>query len=136
MTANKNRYISVALMLLIGGFTLTGCQNNTKKRPPPPAAQLSGTGTSADASEPNKITLCQRELASLKQLNPKAYTVYQASFNGLVNNAGVYGAVRGDVNVATRETIDALYKYKTNLLCAEIEREVLQGLIRTGENVK
>lgn len=137
MTANTNKYIAVAFTLLLGGFTLTGCQNNIKKRPLPPAAQLSGTGSSsADASEPNKITLCQRELASLKQVNPRAYAVKQASFNGLVNNAGVYGAVRGDVNVATRETIDALYKYKTNLLCAEIEREVLQGLIRTGENVK
>ncbi|MOA65835.1 hypothetical protein D3C78_1923640 [compost metagenome] len=75
-------------------------------------------------------------MASLKQVNPKAYAIKQANFNRLVNNASVYSAVRGDVSSTTKDTLDALYKYKTNQLCAEIERDVLQGLIQRGEGVK
>lgn len=92
--------------------------------PPEPAAPETKT---------SKIGLCQSELASLKQVNPKAYAIKQANFNRLVNNASVYSAVRGDVSSTTKDTLDALYKYKTNQLCAEIERDVLQGLIQRGK---
>lgn len=133
--------------LLCSGLLLAGCQNSTKT-----TSQNSPQVTSTVEAPPqqisvdpapvreepktNKIGLCQSELASLKQINPKAYAVKQAYFNRLVNNASVYSAVRGDVNAATKDTLDALYKFKTNQLCADIEREVLQGLIRRGESVK
>ncbi|AJW28987.1 hypothetical protein Z042_25760 [Chania multitudinisentens RB-25] len=84
----------------------------------------------------NRLGLCQSELASLKMVNPKAYAARKAYFDNLVRNASVYSAVRGDVNSSTKDTLDALYKYKTNQVCAEIERDVLNGLIRKGESVK
>lgn len=84
----------------------------------------------------NRMGLCQKELASLKTVNPRAYAVRKAYFDNLVKTASVYTAVRGEVNSLTKDTLDALYKYKTNQVCAEIERDVLNGLIRKGESVK
>ncbi|OMQ20485.1 hypothetical protein BMI79_18280 [Serratia oryzae] len=88
------------------------------------------------AVQENRLGLCQSELASLQSVNPKAYAAKKAYFDSLVRNASVYSAVRGDVNTQTKDTLDALYKYKTNQVCAEIERDVLNGLIRRGESVK
>ncbi|WP_025121997.1 MULTISPECIES: hypothetical protein [unclassified Serratia (in: enterobacteria)] len=145
ISTQKNLCLGV---VLCSGLLLAGCQKTAQTSsqdsqtstvqappqqisvsPPPPAP-------AAEENKTSKIGLCQSELASLKQVNPKAYAVKQANFNRLVNNASVYSAVRGDVNSTTKDTLDALYKYKTNQLCAEIEREVLQGLIQRGESVK
>lgn len=142
----KNLYLGV---LLCSGLLLAGCQKSaqtasqddsqaTTVQPPPQEISVSPPPPQPAVAEnkSNKIGLCQSELASLKQVNPKAYAIKQANFNRLVSNASVYSAVRGDVNSATKDTLDALYKYKTNQLCAEIERDVLQGLIQRGESVK
>ncbi|CAI1727352.1 Uncharacterised protein [Serratia fonticola] len=133
-------------VLLCSGLLLAGCQNTAKKDGQnksqmavtvvPPSQQISVTPSPAPEAKTNKISLCQSELASLKQVNPKVYAVKQSQFSRLVNNASVYGAVRGNINMTTKDTLDALYKYKTNQLCADIEHDVLQSLIQTGEGAK
>lgn len=134
-------------VVLCSGLLLAGCQKtaqtssqdsqtSTVQAPPQQISVSPPPPPAVEENKTSKIGLCQSELASLKQVNPKAYAVKQANFNRLVNNASVYSAVRGDVNSTTKDTLDALYKYKTNQLCAEIEREVLQGLIQRGESVK
>ncbi|MFV8870979.1 hypothetical protein [Serratia fonticola] len=135
-------------VILCSGLLLAGCQKTSQTRwqEHPPATTVQAPPQQISVSPPpepaaaetktSKIGLCQSELASLKQINPKAYAIKQANFNRLVNNASVYSAVRGDVSSTTKDTLDALYKYKTNQLCAEIERDVLQGLIQRGEGVK
>ncbi|MGF6191271.1 hypothetical protein [Serratia sp. 2723] len=145
ISTQKNLCLGV---ILCSGLLLAGCQKTAQTRwqedskattvqAPPQQINVSPQPQPAAAeTKTSKIGLCQSELASLKQVNPKAYAVKQANFNRLVNNASVYSAVRGDVNSTTKDTLDALYKYKTNQLCAEIERDVLQGLIQRGESVK
>jgi hypothetical protein len=145
ISTQKNLCLGV---ILCSGLLLAGCQKTaqTNSQEDSQAATVQAPPQQISVSPPpqpavaetktNKISLCQSELASLKQVNPKAYAVKQANFNRLVNNASVYSAVRGDVNSTTKDTLDALYKYKTNQLCAEIERDVLQGLIQRGESVK
>ncbi|WP_260514240.1 hypothetical protein [Serratia fonticola] len=145
ISTQKNLCLGV---ILCSGLLLAGCQKTSQTRwqEHPPATTVQAPPQQISVSPPpepaapetktSKIGLCQSELASLKQVNPKAYAVKQANFNRLVNNASVYSAVRGDVNSTTKDTLDALYKYKTNQLCAEIERDVLQGLIQRGEGVK
>ncbi|KEY56632.1 hypothetical protein [Serratia sp. DD3] len=129
-------------VLWCGILLLAGCQATAKKTHQPetvsiqaPVNSHSEVATPKVVEEPktSQIGLCQSELASLKQINPKAYAAKQAHFNRLVNNASLYNSVRGEVNPATKDTIDALYKYKTNQLCADIAREVMQGLIQKGE---
>lgn len=145
INSQKNLCLGV---LLCGGLLLAGCQNNQAKKTVPqsqplttnvqaPPKQISVSPPPAPPeAKTNKISLCQSELASLRQVSPKAYAAKKALFDRLVSNASVYSAVRGDVNAGTKDTLDALYKYKTNQLCADIERDVLQGLIQRGESVK
>ncbi|VTR60887.1 Uncharacterised protein [Serratia fonticola] len=136
-------------VILCSGLLLAGCQKTSQTRwQEHPPADHRTSSPSADQCvpaarnrlpqkpKPAKLAFAKAELASLKQVNPKAYAIKQANFNRLVNNASVYSAVRGDVSSTTKDTLDALYKYKTNQLCAEIERDVLQGLIQRGEGVK
>lgn len=87
-------------------------------------------------AERGRIGLCQSELASLQKISPKTYAAKKASFDNLIRSASVYTAVRSDINAQTKDTMDALYKYKTNQMCSEIERAVMDGLIRRGESVK
>lgn len=98
-----------------------------------PAPQLSGSATSDDR---DRVSLCKRELNSLQKINPAVYSAKKASFDGLVRNASIYTSVRGDVDVQTKSTMDALYKYKTNQVCDQIKRAVMTGLIRRGESVR
>lgn len=51
-------------------------------------------------------------------------------------SASVNTNIRGDISEDTHTTMDALYKYKTQKLCIDIEQSVRQSLINRGENVK
>lgn len=119
-----------------GGGDGVGKNNNDSQNGTPPTPPRSISVESSAAEKGNKVALCQNELASLKKVSPNAYVEKKAYFDSLLNSVAVYASVRGDVNAQTKDTLDALYKYKTNQVCAEIEKEVLQGLIRRGESVK
>ncbi|HBE9082900.1 hypothetical protein [Serratia fonticola] len=132
-------------VILLSSMLIAGCQgtgnvvnknnnhyqNNTSSVPP---SSISVGNVAPDKG--NKVALCQNELASLKKVSPNDYEEKKAYFDSLLNSVSVYASVRGDINTQTKDTLDALYKYKTNQVCAEIERDVLQGLIRRGESVK
>lgn len=124
---------------------MTGCQgtgkipakaNGLSQNSAPPTPPSSISVESAVAEKSNKVALCQSELASLKKVSPSVYLERKAYFDSLLNSVSVYASVRGDVNSQTKDTLDALYKYKTNQVCAEIEQDVLRGLIRRGESIK
>ncbi|QHA88228.1 hypothetical protein [Serratia rhizosphaerae] len=136
---NKHAHLLIGVMMA-GSLLLTGCQSKkTRSLVSPPVAVAPAPAPVASPppeKKESRITLCQSELASLKKVNPKAYALRKAYFDSLVNSVSVYGAVRGDVNALTKDTLDALYKYKTNQACSMIERDVLDALIRKGESVK
>ncbi|HID4132802.1 TPA: hypothetical protein ACXE8V_003166 [Pluralibacter gergoviae] len=150
---------AVGIFLIFTGciFLLTGCQNKFKwsesrpgtaastlrtpqklvaATPPTPASPPAAEPAAPSSAERGRIGLCQSELASLQKINPAVYAAKKASFDNLVRNASVYTSVRGDINAQTKDTLDALYKYKTNQMCGEIQRAVMEGLIRRGESVK
>lgn len=108
--------------------------DNTQTHPAPvrtaPAAMAPAMSTGGD------ILTCQNDLNSLKQVNNKAWVVRKRDFDSLVAAASVYASVRTDVNGKTRDTLDALYRFKTNKLCVQIERDVLDGLVARGENIR
>jgi hypothetical protein len=83
-----------------------------------------------------EATACQRELLALSKVSQSAYSQKKAAFDALLSSASVYTSVRGDIGSQTRETMDALYKYKTQKLCSDIEQSVRQSLISRGENFK
>lgn len=153
MRVQNRRAVGIVLSFIGCAFLLTGCQNKFRWSEPKPGVAASTLKTpqkvaavmpapsaiepaAAPAGERGRIGLCQSELASLQKINPAVYAAKKASFDNLVRNASVYTSVRGDINAQTKDTLDALYKYKTNQMCGEIQRAVMEGLIRRGESVK
>ncbi|HBE9081893.1 MULTISPECIES: hypothetical protein [Serratia] len=126
--------------LIIGNVLLmAGCANErpvtsfvTPTAEPTPVV----VETPPSPPEPTPISRCQSDLAALQTVSPRTYAVRKANFDSLLANASFYSGVRGDVNALTKNTVDALYKYKTNQLCAQIGQDLLNGLIRKMESVK
>lgn len=129
----------LASLITSSSLLVAGCASegpSTSLVTPPAASAPVVTQALPPSPEPTHMGRCQSELASLQTISPQAYAARKANFDSLVQNVSVYSAVRGDVNPSTKDTLDALYKYKTNQVCAEIGRDVLNGLIRRVESVK
>ncbi|MBB1585003.1 hypothetical protein [Serratia sp. OS31] len=76
------------------------------------------------------IDQCRKALDSLRVISPATYRQKKAYFDSLVTSVSQYSSVRGEVGVGTRDTVDALYKFKTGQVCAEIEHQVMNALVR------
>lgn len=141
----------INVLVVTGVLLISGCQSGEAQEPvnvaqkvaPAPSQTASLPApqmTSPAAEEPSAgegaATVCQRELAALAKINPSAYAAKKAAFETLLSNASTYSAVRGDINAQTRDTLDALYKYKTQKLCNDIEQTIQQGLISRGESMR
>ncbi len=135
-------------MMMAGGIVLTGCQSirsgDVRGRS---GAKKQLTVDVRDSSRPvdtvkpeNKtegpVEQCQRELSALRKINADMYEKRRAAFSGLLKNVSVYSSLREDINSQTKETVDALYKYKTQKLCHDIEQDLQQALISHGENLQ
>ncbi|EFM0752309.1 hypothetical protein HIX98_004499 [Salmonella enterica subsp. enterica serovar Bredeney] len=141
--------------LMIAVVLITGCstagQPEKKQKTPATQKAVSPTGqttavqpavvvpVSAPVSpvpqrQASLMDNCSRELKALKRLDNRQYTRRRAQFDRLMRGASVYAGVRGDVAEETREAVDAMYRYRTGKLCAEISQDVLEALSRQGEN--
>ncbi|MFV8808845.1 hypothetical protein ACNSPD_02005 [Yersinia enterocolitica] len=87
---------------------------------------------SSAADEANRLGLCQRQLEALQKIDAAKYGVYQQRFDTLMNSAAEYAGVRTNVNVDSQDTLDALYHYRVNLFCSEINQVLLTGLAELG----
>ncbi|MGL4724464.1 MAG: hypothetical protein ACRCWW_08185 [Scandinavium sp.] len=141
-------------LLLLGcalPLLIAGCQKHqTKKQPPENNVSASLTQPSpAPAIAPpapviereesvaqGAASVCQRELVALAKVNQTLYVRKKEAFESLLQSASVYTSVRDDIGEQTRDTLDALYKYKTQKLCSDIAQSVRQSLINRGENLK
>ncbi|GAK29689.1 hypothetical protein SLIQ_23680 [Serratia liquefaciens FK01] len=104
-----------------------------------------GTGTVAmkkvsqsnpkENTDEQRIALCQQRVNSLKNINPQSYQKRIAYFNGLLSNASGYAGIRSNVDESTRKAIDALYKYKTEKFCADVEHELMSDLSSRVESL-
>ncbi|HAG3364623.1 TPA: hypothetical protein G8387_003872 [Salmonella enterica] len=78
---------------------------------------------------------CDRELKALKKLDARSYAVRRAQFTRLMSGASLYASIRTDVAGGTREAVDAMYRFRTGKLCAEISRDVLDALARQENSI-
>lgn len=143
---------TVNILFLIAPILLAGCQNSSK--PPslvtdsasaslsvstplasPELESAAPATANAEASE-GTASVCQKELLALSKVNQNQYAQKRAAFDELLKSASVYTTVRDDIGSQTRDTMDALYKYKTQKLCSDIEQAVRQSLINRGESFK
>lgn len=76
---------------------------------------------------------CGRELKVLRRLDARLYNRRKAQFDRLMSGASLYTGLRSDVAEGTREAVDAMYRFRSGRLCAEISRDVLDALARQGE---
>lgn len=85
---------------------------------------------SVSVSPDSAVEKCGRELKTLKRLDMQRYTQRKSQFDRLMSGASVYADVRKDVAGGTQEAVDAMYRFRTGKLCAEISRDVLDALAR------
>ncbi|TXE66635.1 hypothetical protein [Serratia nematodiphila] len=124
--------LTLLTLFTCGTLVLSGCAG---KRPSPasqPDASQSAEKAHAE-QEAQRLTQCQKELDVLKNLNPAQHTTLRQTFDRLMNGAAQYGGLRPQVNAQTQETVDALYRYKVNRLCADITQATLTSLATRGE---
>jgi len=84
-------------------------------------------------TENAKLQQCQSQLDVLEVVTPAQYARIRASFDSLMKGAAQYAGVRQKINSDTQDTVDALYRYRANLLCAQIAQKLLEGLTHRDE---
>lgn len=139
------KWISVVLMSL---SVLTGCQGKTFSSEvslPSVAEELVVPVAPAETAAPESIhsrtkmarlEQCRQELEVIQSLGSESKKRYQQAFDGLMQEVSRYSGLRAGVGADTQETVDALYQYRVNRLCAEIHLALLTGLAERGEQVK
>lgn len=127
--------LTAALLLTL---TLTGCQ--TAKRS---VSTLSKSPSAEEIAEQDKrqreaerMQQCQRELDAMRGMDNEKYQKFKREFDTLMGGAAQYAGVRQRVKTDTQETVDALYRYRTNRLCADISSAMMTGLAERGERAK
>lgn len=100
------------------------------------SSQVEGRAIVNDREMEGEASRCQRELQALAKVNPAVYAQKKIRFEKLLSQAAIYTGVRKEIDLQTKETIDALYKYKTRKLCSDIQQLVRVELINAGENIE
>ncbi|WP_455872407.1 hypothetical protein [Serratia proteamaculans] len=119
-----------SLCLLV--MLLSGCKIAPRSAIPPAVSNAAVT----QQAEAQRLRQCQQELDTLRDLKADSYAATQHTFSTLMQGAAQYAKLRTQVNTDTQETVDALYRYRVNVLCAQINQAVLVGLMTQGEAPK
>jgi hypothetical protein len=80
-------------------------------------------------SETKRLKNCKKELDILKGVSPEKFTVNKRTFDEQLGGAAQYVGLRKEVNANIQETVDSLYCYKVNRLCAETSQVALEALV-------
>ncbi|EFN8469899.1 hypothetical protein EBJ43_24695, partial [Escherichia coli] len=56
------------------------------------------------------------------------YNKRKSEFDKLISDAVIYNGVRGDVRDYTQGAVDALYRFRSDKLCADISSDMLNNL--------
>ncbi|HHT0195093.1 TPA: permease [Klebsiella oxytoca] len=138
--------MNISLFTRIAPLTvilLVGCQSTQSRQSarlmkPLPDATLNQQQTEQQriAEEQARIETCRKALESLKEVNPKQAAKLGNEFTALLNAASQYNSVRSKVAEPTKQGIDSMYQFKSIKLCADIEKELIDSLVKRGENVQ
>lgn len=113
---------------------LTGC--SFSDQPEPTVAGIEFQGKTKAMDEVEQMKQCQAELEVLKSIGSTQYVLIKAEFDKLMAGAAQYSGIRTHINDTTQYTVDSLYRYRVNLLCAKINQAVLNQLADRGETIK
>jgi hypothetical protein len=119
------------LIIWMSAIISVGCSSDPKGKTTP--------DTNASVSVPDgrteaeRLQRCSAELEAQKTVNREQYDKQRAEFDRLMSGAAQYATVRGRVDGVTQDTVDAMYRFRVNLLCASINQSVLTNLAERGE---
>ncbi|TFZ48450.1 hypothetical protein E5C26_23485 [Serratia proteamaculans] len=130
---STRRSTAVMVALIMTSLLLSGCAG--KNSTGAVAVKKVSQNNPKENTDEQRITLCQQRVNSLKNINPQSYQKRMAYFNGLLSNASGYAGIRSNVDESTRKAIDALYKYKTEKFCADVEYELMSSLSSRVESL-
>lgn len=119
------------LTVVFGALLLSGC--NSTPRPKSASNGAVGVSVSDEQTEAARLQRCSAELEAQKTVNREQYDKQRAEFDRLMSGAAQYATVRGRVDGVTQDTVDAMYRFRVNLLCASINQSVLTNLAERGE---
>lgn len=127
-------------LLCLLALSAAACQNQKSGKPAVNTKNQAVQAPSEEAlrkqREAEQLQQCQQQLGALRTIDEKQYQRYKQAFDSLMSGASQYANLRARVNGDTQETVDALYRYKVNYLCAGVNQAVLTGLADRGEQVK
>ncbi|MCW9587134.1 permease [Klebsiella pasteurii] len=131
------RIAPVAVILLVGCNSIQSRQSARLMKP------LSDTTLSQQQTEQQRVAdeqarldSCRKALESLKEVNPKQADKLGNEFTALLSAATQYNSVRSKVAEPTKQGIDSMYQFKSIKLCADIEKALIDSLVKRGENVQ
>ena len=131
------RIAPVAVILLVG-CNSTQSRQSARLMKPLSDTTLSQQQTEQQrvADEQARLDSCRKALESLKEVNPKQADKLGNEFTALLSAATQYNSVRSKVAEPTKQGIDSMYQFKSIKLCADIEKELIDSLVKRGENVQ
>ncbi len=131
MIPKMKKQIKPVFLVLLGGILLSGCDSQTNVRPLQQKTEIKPTSSSGDRlDDVEKMERCRRELEALKKIDSAIYSKRKAEFDRLVSGASLYNGVRSDVDNYTQSAVDALYRFRSDKLCADISNDVLKELAK------
>ena len=139
----KNRIVLLCSLLLAGCQLLPQSEKKTVVTPPTVAVAPATTALATnraelarsqkDEGDRVRLQQCQGQLDALKTMNPAQFKRMRSAFDYLMNGAAQYADLRSKTNADTQDTVDSLYRYRANLLCAQIAQTLLDSLTNRGE---
>lgn len=102
--------------------------SEVKEKAPTKTSQLIN-----NAGSENHLLRCQQSLDSLIKINSGRGNQFKQRFNTLLSSASEYATIRNQTDNNIRLTVDSLYEFRTNKLCADINKSLLDNLILRGE---
>lgn len=122
-------YIKPVYLVLLAGMLLGGCESKPTTRALQQTAGTKTVNSSGDRlDDVEKMERCRRELEALKKIDSAVYNKRKAEFDKLVSGASLYNGIRSDVGNYTQNAVDALYRFRSDKLCADISADVLHNL--------
>lgn len=119
-------------LMVFGILLISGCQNKINGVRNHGQLLKNAQGISSPVSNEinniEKIERCRRELDALKKVDVNIYNKRKSEFDKLMSDAVIYNGVRVDVKEYTQGTVDALYRFRVNKLCADISSDILNKL--------
>ncbi|CAD6113661.1 Uncharacterised protein [Escherichia coli] len=124
--------IVVFVVFIASTFLVSGCQKKLKTENSKLLLNYNKQNLNSPISdEVNNITRmerCRRELDALKKVDINVYNKRKSEFDKLISDAVIYNGVRGDVRDYTQGAVDALYRFRSDKLCADISSDMLNNL--------